>query len=209
MKLPESLHLLASELPQIIEEPNNVTVNIGETASLQCRASGDPVPNYVWTQNSIEIPANDPRYHFLEDGTLRIANVNTDLVGEYECMAQNVVGEAKSRPVRMAINYQQPTAAVRVDGESFLTNVSRVTKFIKKNPFTFSSEMPRITTAPEDQISKIGSYVVLECEATGKISWKRNELTMDSSSRMFFANENTELHIDHIKESDEGGLTLP
>lgn len=68
--------------------------------------------------------------------------------------------------------------------------------------------MPQITLAPEDQISKIGSYVVLECEATGKISWKRNEHTMDGSSRMFFANENTELHIDHIKESDEGDSTM-
>jgi len=68
--------------------------------------------------------------------------------------------------------------------------------------------MPYITLAPEDQTLKIGSYVVLECEATGQptptIKWKINDQPLDSSSRMFFGNQNTELHIDHIKESDEG-----
>lgn len=83
-----------------------MTVNIGEPVSLKCRAFGDPVPDILWMQNSLKIPENDPRYHLLRDGTLRIAEANTDVVGEYECMAQNVVGEAKSRPVRMAINYQ-------------------------------------------------------------------------------------------------------
>lgn len=72
--------------------------------------------------------------------------------------------------------------------------------------------MPYITLAPEDQSLKIGSYVVLECEATGqpkpKLFWKRDETPLDSSSRLFFANENTELHIDHIKESDEGESRL-
>ncbi len=72
--------------------------------------------------------------------------------------------------------------------------------------------MPFMTLVPEDQILKIGSYVVLDCEASGqptpKISWKRNENELDTSSRIFMANENTELHIDHIKESDEGELVL-
>lgn len=131
MNFAELFQLIAIELPKIIEEPNNVTVNIGETVSLQCRASGDPEPNIVWTQNSLKITGNNPRYHLLEDGTLRIANVNTDQVGYYECLAQNVVGEAKSRPVRMAINYQS-TAAVRVDGAILLTSPSRVTNFTQK-----------------------------------------------------------------------------
>lgn len=68
--------------------------------------------------------------------------------------------------------------------------------------------MPYITLAPEDQILKIGSYVVMECEATGQptptIMWKVNGQPVDSSSRMFFGNHNTELHIEQIKESDEG-----
>lgn len=68
--------------------------------------------------------------------------------------------------------------------------------------------MPYITLAPEDQTLKIGSYVVLECEASGspppKIYWKRNEQPLGSSNRIFLGNENTELHIEHVKESDEG-----
>lgn len=68
--------------------------------------------------------------------------------------------------------------------------------------------MPFITIAPEDQTLKIGSYVVLECEATGqplpKITWMRNDNPLTVSNRIIFGNDNTELHIDHIKESDEG-----
>lgn len=78
--------------------------------------------------------------------------------------------------------------------------------------FRFSTEMPYITLAPEDQTLKIGSYLVLECEATAeprpKIWWKRNERPLNTSNRIFFGNENTELHIDHIKESDEGKLVV-
>lgn len=68
--------------------------------------------------------------------------------------------------------------------------------------------MPYITLAPEDQTLKIGSYALLECEAAGsplpKIWWKRNEHALSNSNRIFFGDENTELHIEHVKETDEG-----
>lgn len=41
-------------------------------------------------------------------------------------------------------------------------------------------------------------------QPTPTIMWKVNGQPVDSSSRMFFGNQNTELHIEQIKESDEG-----
>lgn len=71
-----------------------------------------------------------------------------------------------------------------------------------------TTDKPYITLAPEDQELKIGSSVILECDASGspipKLSWKHNELPLFESNRILFGNENTELQIEHVKESDEG-----
>lgn len=151
MNFAEIFSSLVVELPKIIEEPDSVTVNIGETASIKCRASGDPIPDIVWMQNSIEIPVNNPRYHLLEDGTLKIADANADLVGEYECMAKNVVGETKSRPVRMAINYQS--------------------NLISRNNDDDRSRKPKIILKPSDVTVSPEEKIVLHCVSTGELQF--------------------------------------
>lgn len=132
-----------------MEEPKNVSVNVGETVSLKCRASGDPAPEIIWMQNSLEVPLNDPRYHILADGTLTIESVDADVVGQYECMAKNTMGETKSRPARMAINFPK-NLVQRTDDDD---DRPRRPKVILK-PFD-------LTVAPSDNI-------VLHCVATGK-----------------------------------------
>lgn len=151
MNFSKSFHLLSIESPIIIEEPNNVTANIGETVSLKCRASGDPTPDIVWMQNSFKIPADNPRYHLLEDGTLRIADADTDLVGEYECMAHNMVGETKSRPVRMAIN-RQSNLLSRTDDDN-------------------QPKKPKIMLKPFDLTVSPLENIVLHCVATGELNF--------------------------------------
>lgn len=62
--------------------------------------------------------------------------------------------------------------------------------------------------SPENQTHTVGSYAILECEAEGipkpKIWWKRNNRSIEQSQRIFFENENTELHIEHLKLTDAG-----
>lgn len=93
---------------------------------------------------------NDPRYDLLADGTLRIANANTDLVGDYECMAQNIVGETKSRSVRMAVNSQN-TILQRSDDD----NRPRKPKIVLK-PFELT------VTSLEN--------IILHCVAAGEVN---------------------------------------
>lgn len=100
-------------------------------------------------QNSHKIPVNNTRYNLLADGTLRIANANDDLVGDYECMAQNVVGEAKSRPVRMAINSR--------------------TKLLQRNDDDNRPRKPLIILKPFDLTVTSLENIVLHCVATGEL----------------------------------------
>lgn len=101
-------------------------------------------------QNSIKIPLDSPRYHLMKDGTLKIKDVNADLVGMYECMAQNVLGETKSRQVRMAIGYQS-------NQSSRNNNINRPGK-------------PKITLKPADSTVSPPANIVLHCVAKGTLS---------------------------------------
>jgi len=98
-------------------------------------------------QNSLKVPADNPRYHLLKDGTLKIKDVNADLVGTYECMAQNALGETKSRPARMAIGYQNPSRN---------NNNNRPGK-------------PKLTLKPVDLTVSPSENIVLHCVAKGTI----------------------------------------
>lgn len=76
------------------------------------------------------------------------------------------------------------------------------------------TEVPDIILAPQSQNVKSGTTLILECDADGEpipqISWKRNGTKIlvksnpISTDRISFLNENTELKIEHIKESDAG-----
>ncbi len=90
----------------------------------------------------------NPRYHLLQDGTLRITDVNADLAGDYECMAQNVVGETKSRPVRMAINYEE--------------------NLIQRSNSGNRPRKPKITLKPIALTVSPPENIVLHCVATGE-----------------------------------------
>lgn len=76
--------------------------------------------------------------------------------------------------------------------------------------FKFSAEAtpPVITVSPKSETLTAGSNVVLHCEASGKpnpkIMWSRNEQRVGINNRIFLSNENTQLHIEQIKESDAG-----
>ncbi|XP_055533794.1 peroxidasin isoform X2 [Wyeomyia smithii] len=67
---------------------------------------------------------------------------------------------------------------------------------------------PRITLAPENVTTKTGSRVTLECEADGNplphIWWKRNGQPLVETNRIYLNDDDTELTIEHIKESDSG-----
>ncbi|XP_052902862.1 protein amalgam-like [Anopheles moucheti] len=70
-------------------ESGHVTVRKGGTATLECKASGNPVPSISWTRkDSIH---GSP--HLSEGPTLTLENVNRQDSGTYRCYADNGIRE--------------------------------------------------------------------------------------------------------------------
>ncbi|KAK0180622.1 hypothetical protein PV327_002985 [Microctonus hyperodae] len=89
--------------PKIMEGPEDVEVNIGETAYFTCRVVGDPKPKIKWMRNTNEINIDDIRYILKDDGTLVILKINENDIGEYKCIAESKMGSTASRKARAII----------------------------------------------------------------------------------------------------------
>jgi peroxidase len=86
-----------------MEGPEDLEVKLGQTAVFRCRAAGDPQPRIKWMRDSNEVPIDDGRYAVMEDGSLVINEVTEDDAGDYECVAHNDMGYAKSRAARTLV----------------------------------------------------------------------------------------------------------
>ena len=84
--------------------------------------------------------------------------------------------------------------------------IYKLVKYFITNLFLLVA--PKITVPPENQTVKNGESILFECQATGalppQIWWKKNGRPLAQTSRIFFVNDNKELHIEHAKESDSG-----
>ncbi|KAL0272261.1 UNVERIFIED_CONTAM: hypothetical protein PYX00_005306 [Menopon gallinae] len=80
---------------QIIQPPVDTRVLLGNTATLQCKVSGDPnVPfNITWYHNEERIEqGGNSRRSIHQDGTLEIQAVRASDVGEYSCILRSLGG---------------------------------------------------------------------------------------------------------------------
>ena len=72
-----------------------VTTLLGQTAELECVATGNPPPVVSWRRGAQVLPGLEGRVSLLA-GLLRVAAVTLDDEGVYTCMAVNSVGVASS-----------------------------------------------------------------------------------------------------------------
>jgi hypothetical protein len=69
----------------------------GKPLTLQCKAKGRPQPTYSWHFNGKALPR-------VTDGTLTISKPSYKKhEGKYHCVARNVWGTVRSRPVQVEI----------------------------------------------------------------------------------------------------------
>ncbi|KAK6168335.1 hypothetical protein SNE40_020892 [Patella caerulea] len=84
------------------EEPTDVTVATGKTATFNCKApKGEPEPDILWHKNNDPVQ-DDGRLTFT-NGNLIIQSVQVSDVGEYTCLAINKGGEKESRPAKLTV----------------------------------------------------------------------------------------------------------
>lgn len=116
-----------------------IRVSPGETASLACRAEGQPSPTMTWLSpnNHVLAPSASEKYKLSTDGTLQIHKVQHLDSGNYTCLAKNTAGTDKK-----VISVEVVTSGPIINGI--------------KSPVTRAEE-----TAVEDQ------RVLLHCKAEG------------------------------------------
>ncbi|CAJ0583866.1 unnamed protein product, partial [Mesorhabditis spiculigera] len=83
------------EKPQFIQQPKDISVEVGASVLFDCRVSGEPQPQISWKKRNDQMPSN--RAYIAKDNRgLRIDRVQITDEGEYVCFARNPAGSIES-----------------------------------------------------------------------------------------------------------------
>jgi len=82
-------------LPQILTNPEDVTVLTGNSTKLICNASGTEV-NYQWLRNGEPLRAT-------QSNILNIAKIKESQEGIYKCVVSNKGGEVESHSATVTV----------------------------------------------------------------------------------------------------------
>ncbi|XP_061539337.1 LOW QUALITY PROTEIN: hemicentin-1 [Phycodurus eques] len=96
-KTTREFNLIVNVAPTIKDGPQALSVRINKPAVLECIVSGVPAPRVTWRKHGAILAGNNPRYTFMEDGSLHIHSVQVTDTGRYLCMATNPAGTQRKR----------------------------------------------------------------------------------------------------------------
>ncbi|XP_034713315.1 leucine-rich repeat and fibronectin type-III domain-containing protein 2 [Etheostoma cragini] len=82
------------EPPLITQHTHKLLVLEGQTASLRCKAVGDPMPTVHWVAPDDRLISNSSRATVYENGTLDITITTAKDYGIFTCIAANAAGES-------------------------------------------------------------------------------------------------------------------
>ena len=109
------LPLCASAVSPMVTSVMDYTVNLTETATFECAATGIPAPSITWFRNGVELNDTDPRITFnpasqpvmLPDGdgemvymvtrSLTLGMAEDEDSATYECLASNAANPGQDR----------------------------------------------------------------------------------------------------------------
>jgi glucose/arabinose dehydrogenase len=92
--------------PIITDQPDNLTVMVGQTASFSVSATGSAPLTYQWTKDNVTIAGAN-------SATYTITNTQTSHAGLYRVVVSNAVGSATSNAASLTVsNNQAPTATI-------------------------------------------------------------------------------------------------
>ena len=96
---------LFSDHPKISVRPQVKTTTEGDTVTLSCNTTGNPVPTISWTINGSPVDTTDnPRISFSRGKQqLTITNVSRTDSGEYRCAASNSLGNDTSNTTSLDV----------------------------------------------------------------------------------------------------------
>lgn len=91
-EITPNLCFVVTARPTFVIQPQNTEVLVGESVTLECSATGHPLPQITWTRGDQTPVPVDPRISITPSGGLYIQNVAQEDSGEYTCFAANSVG---------------------------------------------------------------------------------------------------------------------
>ncbi|VDN57108.1 unnamed protein product [Dracunculus medinensis] len=94
-KISNPARLSVHEKPHFLQEPRDVTAEVGSSIMFDCRVSGDPVPSITWKKRNQQMPVGRA-YIAADNKGLRIDRIQPSDEGEYLCQAKNPVGSIET-----------------------------------------------------------------------------------------------------------------
>lgn len=162
-------------VPTFTTSPSNVTLRAGQTAKLECSATGQPIPEISWTKDGgYDFPAAfERRMHFMSvDNSFYIVDVKVEDIGVYSCRAKNVAAEVVANATLMVI--QEPKFVKPMED--------------KKSPVGDTAVL---------ECSAAGS-------PRPKLTWTKNGLPLSLTERHFLTADDQLLVITNVQDYDSG-----
>jgi hypothetical protein len=97
--------------PQIVQQPNNRSAYIGQSASFSVQASGFPIPAYQWYHNGMIIEGANQSVYTIPDVTL-------DHRGDYYVSASNKLESVNSETARLTVTSLTPLITRQLDSRT-------------------------------------------------------------------------------------------
>ncbi|XP_069115040.1 basement membrane-specific heparan sulfate proteoglycan core protein-like isoform X2 [Argopecten irradians] len=115
-----TLIVSASQIsPQVSIEPRYLNLNQGDLAEFRCVATGTPVPTIEWRRGNGRLSSSAT----INNGVLRIPNVQPSDEAEYFCKATNVAGTNEIKTILYVTRIQRPEITVIVRQTSVIAVV--------------------------------------------------------------------------------------
>ncbi|KAI1290168.1 Hemicentin-2 [Halotydeus destructor] len=92
-----SLHLTIKQTPSFVKQPQDVITSIGQDVTVECSATGSPMPVITWFKLS------SPIRQKLQGNLMRLNQVSIGDSGMYECVADNGIDEVLKKTFRVSV----------------------------------------------------------------------------------------------------------
>lgn len=86
------------------EEPEDISIALGQTARFSCNAEGIPPPKISWIKDNQPLIMDDIRMSVLPSGSLEITKIRESDQGVYKCHVSNSDRQHISRTGRLVLN---------------------------------------------------------------------------------------------------------
>ncbi|CAF0916357.1 unnamed protein product [Adineta ricciae] len=117
-----------------VDKLGDVSVNIGETARLQCQYSGNPTPTISWYKDGKPIPADDQQFVVTQEtATLSVLTINNTSMndkGVYSVKLTNIAGEVEGKanltvkPIKPSITRDLDSTYTGIKGEDLILSIA-------------------------------------------------------------------------------------